>query len=185
MGRTAPLAATEAPGNYITSALWNAQVQATLQWMFGTGSNGVPRFKGYATVAQSVATGTTNVSILLDSEVYDSDGGHSTTTQTSRYTVQVAGTYLIHALGGFVSNTTGTRELGIMVNGVSIIGSTTQAGPPSTGNSWVGSMLTATQLNVGDYVEMQMWQSSGSTLATATTATTAFGPMLALQWISN
>lgn len=185
MARTAPVPATESPGLYQTSALWNAQVEATAQWMFGTGSTGgVPRFKGYATVGQSIASGTTNIPILLDSEVYDSDGGHSTSSQTSRYVCQVPGTYLIYGLGGFAANTSGTRELGIIVNGVSVIGSTIQSAPTLTGNSWVASVMTTAALNAGDYVELQMWQSSGSTLATATTST-ADGPMLALHWISN
>lgn len=184
MARTAPVPATESPGLYQTSALWNAQVEATGLWLFGTGANGVPRFKGYATVGQSIASGTTNISILLDSEVYDSDGGHSTSSQTSRYVCQVPGTYLIYAVGGFAANTAGTRELGIIVNGVSAIGSTIQSAPALTGNSWVGSVMTTSGLNAGDYVELQMWQSSGSTLATATTST-ADGPMLALHWISN
>jgi hypothetical protein len=76
-----PTLVSQAPGNPITSALWNGTVVGGLQ----AAQNPV-LFKGYATTTQSIAsaTGGTNV-ILLDSEDFDTDGGHSTTTNTSRW----------------------------------------------------------------------------------------------------
>lgn len=179
MPRTAPIPVTEVPGNYQTSALWNAQVRAMADWAFGTG---VPRFKGYATTTQSIPNGTTSVAVALDSEVYDSDGGHSTVSNTSRYTVQVAGVYAVFGTLCYGTNSTGARSLSIWVNGNFINGDTIQGTPPS-GASWTGNIAVLTgSLAVGDYIELATWQTSGA--AFGTNVNTQFGPMLSCYWIS-
>lgn len=182
MPRTVPAMPTESPGNYNTGALFNATTKATGDFLLGSGSNGVPRFKGWASAAQTLASGTTDVAITLDTEDYDSDSGHSTSTNTSRYTVQVAGTYRITAIGGFANNATGNRKLGINLNGSNARGATVQLGAIST-NSWCACVSVDLPLVVGDYVEMVMWQTSGGNLATA--ASIGFGPALTVCWISS
>ncbi|ELP67710.1 hypothetical protein STRTUCAR8_08543 [Streptomyces turgidiscabies Car8] len=182
MPRTVPASASEAPGNYLTGALWSAQVKATMDFLMGSGTNGVPRFKGWASSSQSIATGTTDVAITLDTEDYDSDNGHSTSTNTSRYTIQVAGTYRVVALGGFAANATGNRKLGININGTAVrAGSIQQQGIAS--NSWNGCVVTEVACSVGDYIEIAMWQTSGGSLSTA--ASLGFGPALMVCWISS
>lgn len=182
MPRTVPVSASEAPGNYLTGALWNAQVKAIMDFLSGSGTNGVPRFKGWASTAQALATGTADVAITLDTEDYDSDNGHSTSTNTSRYTIQVAGTYRIVALGGFSTNATGNRKLGININGAAArAGSIQQPGMAS--NSWNACVVTELACSVGDYIEIAMWQTSGGSLSTAASA--GFGPALMVCWISS
>lgn len=182
MPRTVPASVSESPGNYLTGALWNAQVKATMDFLMGSGTNGVPRFKGYASTAQSLATGTTDIAITLDTEDYDSDNGHSTSTNTSRYTIQVAGTYLILGTLAFATNATGNRKVGINVNGANARGGTSQS-PGFAGNSWCACVATEQVLAVGDYVELAAWQTSGGNLSTG--AATGFGPVLMCQWISS
>jgi hypothetical protein len=182
MPRTVPASVSEAPGNYLTGALWNAQVKATMDYLMGSGTNGVPRFKGYASTSQSLGTGTTDVAITLDTEDYDSDNGHSTSTNTSRYTIQVAGTYLIIATLAFSTNGTGNRKVGININGASARGGTAQSAGPA-GNSWCATVATEQALVVGDYVEIAAWQTSGGNLSTG--AAVGFGPVLMCQWISS
>jgi hypothetical protein len=182
VARSLPAIATEVPGNFITSALWASQVTATMQWMMGNATNGVPRFKGYAATTQPLASATTDTAINLDTEQWDSDGGHSTTTNPSRYTVQVAGQYHVVVVGSFPTNATGDRKLGVNVNGAAAMGSVTQQAAPSA-HSWSGCVAVDLSLNVGDYVEMTMWQTSGVSLAP--NASTSFGPCMSLTWYST
>jgi hypothetical protein len=182
MPRTVPVIATEVPGNFQTAALWTAQISATMQWVFGTGSNGVPRFKGYQGSAQSIATGQTDAPITLDTEVYDSEGGHSTTVNPSRYTCQVAGVYRISVSGSIAPSGTGARKVGVNVNGAASIGAAVQQVPPAS-NTWQGAVSTDTYLNVGDYVELVVWQTSGGNLST--NAGTATAPTMCVWWLGN
>lgn len=177
MARTVPASLTEVPGNFVTSALWNAQMKALTDFITSP-----PRFKGYATVSQSIASGSATPTVLaLDSEYYDSDGGHSTTTNTSRYTVQVAGTYSITGGCAFGTNSTGNRSVAIYVNGAYAAGGNNQS-VSFAGNSWAATVSTDLPLNVGDYVELACWQTSGAALST--TVTSSFGPFLAVRWFS-
>lgn len=183
MPRTVPVSVNESPGNYITAALWTAQVKAPMDFLMGSGSNGVPRFKGYASTTQSIANGSGSDTVLtLDTEDYDSDNGHSVSTNTSRYTIQVAGTYLILATASFPTNATGNRKLGINISGSPARGGVFQ-GPAMASNSWAAGVSVEQALVVGDYVEMAVWQTSGAPLST--NASTGFGPALMCHWISS
>jgi hypothetical protein len=183
VARTVPVSLTEAPGNFITAALWTAQVKATMDYLMGSATNGVPRFKGWQSSAQSIATGTTDTAITLDSEDYDSDNGHSTVTNSSRYTVQVAGTYRVITVGGFTTNSSGNRKLGINVNGANVRGASIQQAAMAS-NSWIGAVSTEVALSVGDYVEMAMWHTSTTTPLT-TSVGVGFGPAMSVCWISG
>jgi hypothetical protein len=180
--RIVPTIASETPANFLTGALWNANVKAMGDFLMGSGSNGVPRFKGYASTSQAIATGTTDTPITLDTEDYDSDNGHSTTTNSSRYVIQVAGTYRIAGTGALATNATGNRKLGININGVNARGGAIQ-GAAIASNSWSGVVYTEQVLGVGDYVELVCWQTSGGSLNTS--ATTGFGPVLMVSWFSG
>lgn len=183
MARTVPAIPTEIPGNFITGALFNATVGAAGAWAFGSGSNGPPRFQGYSVSSQSIPTGINYVSLTLDTEVYDSDGGHSTTTNTSRYTVQVAGTYYISGSCGYPGTAGGNRSTRIAVNGSPAQGSQVADAPTTTANSWYGIATCFAVLNVGDYVEVQTWQNSGGGIST--NGGVATGPTLNVLWVSS
>lgn len=165
---TIPTIPTEVPGNFWTSALWNANILGGLNYLFAP-----VRFKGYSSTTQSIGTGTTPVALTLDTEIVDSDGGHSTTTNTSRYTAQTAGLYYVSGTVTFATSATNTRTLQVLLNGAAINGAGIQAAPaPNRG----GSVFVATlvQMAVGDYVEIAAWQDSGgSLLTTSGTANTS------------
>lgn len=184
MTRTVPISVVESPGSYLTGALWTAQVKATMDYLMGSGTNGVPRFKGYASTGQSIATGSgADTAVTLDSESYDSDNGHSTTVNTSRYTIQVAGTYLIMATAGFPTNSTGNRKLGININGSNANGGVF-TGPAMASNSWAACVGVEQALVVGDYIEMVVWQTSTISLS-LNAGGSGFGPTLMCHWISS
>ncbi|MFD0393322.1 hypothetical protein ACFQ3Z_15940 [Streptomyces nogalater] len=138
MARTVPVIAAEAPGTYLTGALWNASVKAMGDWLMGSAGNGAPRFRAHQSTAQSLADNTWT-SLTLDTEDYDSDNGHSTTTNSSRYTVQVAGTYLVIGSVGLVANATGARAVRLTQNGGAINGTFVKTPASPAGHSTASS----------------------------------------------
>lgn len=130
-----------------------------------------PIFLGRQTIAQSLTTGT-NTSINMDTEDIDSANGHSTTTNTSRYTAQKTGLYFVVGQVSYVFNATGARGAQFYVNGVAVpatrvlFGCATGAGSPPSGAS-TSRIMT---LTAGDYVETLGWQNSGGALNTSVNA---------------
>jgi hypothetical protein len=178
-----PVLASQTPGSFLTGAMWNANVKALGDFFAGSGANGVPRFAGYQTTAQSISTATWT-SFNIDTELFDSDGAHSTVTNTSRYTATVPGTYMVIGSSGWVSNSTGLRRVRIAVNGVAVFGTGTGAEAQTT--SGVSGHITSTlvQLNgTTDYVEVQGHQTTGAALSTS--GGSDFSPSLRLFWISG
>jgi hypothetical protein len=182
VARSVPVIASETPGNFLTGALWNANVKAMGDWLMGSAGNGVPRFRGYQGTVQSVANNTW-VSCTLDTEQYDSDNGHSTTTNSSRYTVQVPGTYLIVGSIGIVANATGNRGARLSVNGNAVNGSFVKvASPDATGSAGLVTAGAAVCV-AGDYIEVQVHQNSGGALNTNAAGDVACS--MTVQWISG
>lgn len=142
-----PVPASEQAGNLITGAIWNANVYNGLTYLLNP-----PAFWGYQTAAQTL-TANVPAAILLDSEQADTYGGHSTTSNTSRYVAQVAGYYF--ALGSVVW--TNTSSTGIRVAQLYKNGSAVNAAYSSFGaTSFNASALTAgiVQMNANDYIEL-------------------------------
>lgn len=114
----------------------------------------------------NVTTGTisvadsTYVSVTFDTEQYDTDGYHSTATNTSRMTIPAgkAGYYLLTGRMRWDANTTGSRYIIFSKNGTNY---------DSTGSAIYASMYQihsiVLYLAVGDYVELQGYQDSGGT----------------------
>lgn len=176
MARTVPSPPTEAPGLFNTSALWNAQVRDLNLFTLA-----VPVFRGYQASAQSCTNGTW-VSVAIDTETLDSDGGHSNVTNNSRYTPTVAGTYLVLGTAAFAGSATTQRAARIGFNGTTLIGAAVAGG---SGASWW--CATAVDLVVcngsGDYIELQARQDSGGTITTYTG--TDFNSALRVFWVSR
>jgi hypothetical protein len=87
---------------------------------------------------------------------------HSTSTNPSRLTCRQAGVYVIHATANFSSNATGARLVAILLNGTTWIAWQNVGANPS--NNTTLSVSTAYALVVGDYVEVEVFQSSGGAL---------------------
>lgn len=113
---------------------------------------------------QSIANDVTTEVILWDTEVSDSANGHSTVTNSDRYTVPKDGTYGLAGGVGFVNNSTGRRGCWFTKNGTIIDGSgammVTAPGAPC--------IVTARYITVpcvaGDILRMVAYQSSGAPL---------------------
>lgn len=176
MPRTVPVSVIESPGQYITGAWQTAQVKAAIDFF-----RAVPVFYGYQTTTQIISNNTLT-SFTIDTEVFDSDGGHSNTVNPSRYVPQVPGTYLTIGTSGWAGNATGTRHTRVTINGITIKGA---------GSGFdVNQAVTTGGLAIGlaacngstDYFEVQGLQTSGANLNTASAA--EFACSLTVLWVS-
>lgn len=118
------------------------------------------------TVAQSVANAT-YVACTFTTEDLDTLNGHSTSSNTSRWTVPTgwAGAYMLSGGGKFVTNVTGSRSARWAKNG-SVIAGSEGPGFSADDTSAFAARSIVVALAVGDYVEMQIRQSSGGSLNT-------------------
>lgn len=132
------------------------------------------------TVAQSLGPSAATA-LLYDTEDIDSDNGHSTVSNTSRYTSQTAGWYEIEGGWTLVAGTATGRRLSIWaINGTQINGgqSTMVAGTSATGFGLGRTVF----LNVGDYVELQALQDNGGSISTGS-ATGVVQAFMTTRWV--
>jgi lysophospholipase L1-like esterase len=101
-------------------------------------------------------------SISFSTEDNDTDGIFDIASPT-RLTCKTAGFYNLFATANFASNATGFRVVTFRVNGSLYIGQNYQNAV--NGISHYTSVSTACYLNVGDYVEVQVYQTSGALLS--------------------
>lgn len=117
----------------------------------------------------SVYMGTTGLALTtgvaamatFDTEAYDTDNMHSTSSNTSRLTAQTPGLYRFTGQYNFGSNATGTRQIALFKNGAA------QGYVAGAGLSAQSALLEITkeiQMAAGDYVELQVTQNSGGTI---------------------
>lgn len=111
---------------------------------------------------QSIANNT-GVDLTFDSETFDTDAFHSTSTNTNRITIPAgkAGKYAINAHVEWINNATGTRNIYIFKNNTSTIASTIEKSQP---NDFDMEINTTADLAVGDYITLQVYQTSGSSV---------------------
>jgi hypothetical protein len=104
-----------------------------------------------------------NTALTFNSERYDSDTLHSTSSNTSRLTVPYDGYYLIGGSVRFAANATGSRSISLVVSNTSSIAgqNTDNLGAATTVQLTV---VAAYQLVAGDYVELFASQNSGGNL---------------------
>ena len=126
----------------------------------------------FQNAAQSIPNSSsfTNV-VLFQTESDDNWQGHSNVTNTSRYTAQVAGLYMINGQITY-TNTTNllVRALAIQKNGSLQLG--TECYNQSYSNNFCSVNTSALiRLGVGDYVELNTWQNSTAALNTVAAGT--------------
>jgi hypothetical protein len=107
----------------------------------------------------------TNTEVTFNSELYDTDGFHSTSTNTARITVPAgkAGYYYVYANVEYGNSATGGRETQIRKNGAVTDAVTTYQNFSGGDFSMQTSMLV--YLAEGDYVSLYAYQNSGGNLS--------------------
>lgn len=145
-----------------------------IKWADATG--GSKTFEGvrvFKSAAQSISNSTVT-DLTFDSESFDTNAYHSTSTNTDRLTVPTgkAGKYLVIAKMSFAGGVNGIRQVYVYKNTTVADLVTWQ----NTSNSDADMCLsTIVDLSVGDYVKMAVWQNNGGSLnANWTTSATVF-----------
>ena len=107
--------------------------------------------------------------LSFSSEAWDTNNIHDNATNNSRLTCKVAGYYLVIGLCMWASNSTGRRLIRIQKNGTTTM---FQAEVTiSAANTYAPMDITGLlNLAVDDYIELQVYQSSGAALNTHYTA---------------
>lgn len=126
------------------------------------GSFAAPAVRVYNSANISHATSGSWQALTFNSERYDNDSIHSTSSDTGKLVCRSPGVYAISGHVLFDNNATGVRGVEIRV------GSTTIAQQLQTATSasfWPSfSIATQYKLAVDDYVELRAYQSSGNAL---------------------
>jgi hypothetical protein len=159
-----PVVRTFVAGEVVLASYFNTNINGPISWLL---ARAILEVRSGAT--QTIATATFT-SITYDTEDVDSDGMHSTVTNTSRATAVHPGWYRFSGGNTWASNATGRRGYRGMVNGAVING--TSVLMPATLAAAVGPAYRTKLyfLNVTDYFEFQAFQDSGGNLATLNSA---------------
>ena len=149
------------------------------------GSSGVPTFSG-ARVRRTTSKTIDNVTataIDFDAERFDTDAYHSLVSSTERLTAPTTGYYLIGGHVQWDGNTTGTRTLGIRLNGATYIANVEIDALADASDTPEQSVTSLYQLTATDYAELVVSQDSGSGLAVD--AVEAFSPEFWITRLGN
>jgi hypothetical protein len=165
-------------GSVLTAAEMNTYVSTPTSFFTG----GMPLAIMRQTVSQSLANGGLTA-LTLDTEDVDRDGGHSTTTNTSRYTAQTAGYYDCVAVAAFANNTTNARWIALCINNAAVPGRVSIISPAPGAALTLITISGMVYLNLGDYLENQARQDSGGPLSTFVTS--PYQSLLSVRWVST
>ena len=100
--------------------------------------------------------------LTFDSERYDTDTIHSTSSNTDRLTAARAGKYIIIAQVKFAASTVGMRGIRFLLNGATGISYLTRDANATAVDRL--NLSTIYNLAAGDYVTVGVYQSSGGNL---------------------
>ena len=148
----------------------------------GTGeiSHAIPAARVTRTSAQSIPD-SLNTSLAFNQERYDAAGVHDNATNNSRLTAPVTGIYAVTAQftwGG--SAGAGSRFAGVMKNGSTLIARSQELAGDDDEN-----LTTQVLLAAGDYVEVQVLQTSGGNLPVAANGLAQqITPEFSMTWLA-
>lgn len=133
-----------------------------LKWATSSSGSTFAGCRLYKTNAQTFSNATFT-GINWNSETIDTDGFHSTSSNTSRITIPSGknGKYQLQCMFIFDSNATGSRAIRIVKNGTTVLNEIYR--PPLTG-SWTLSVTDVADLVATDYIEFVCYQNSGGNL---------------------
>ena len=116
----------------------------------------------YNSNIQSIPNATLTA-LTFNAEYFDTDGMRDPLgVRPNALTVTTKGKYIVTANVGFNANAVGTRYVGIKLNNSTFVAQQTWAG--FTGDSNIVSVTATISMNVGDYVEVIVYQTSGGAL---------------------
>ena len=127
------------------------------------GSSGQFRCKAYKSAANQSIPDSVFTAVTLDAEAFDVGAMHDNATNNSRITIPSGGDglYEIVATVTFAANATGTRNISLKKNGTTYFASVQFTGVNITQTN---QCIAYASLVAGDYVEVEVFQSSGGAL---------------------
>jgi hypothetical protein len=136
-----------------------------LKW--ATPASSSPSFVGcsiYQSASGTNITNNTATNLNFDSEFFDTNGFHSTSTNTDRITIPTgyAGKYLVTYSVRFDTNATGARNTWINKNGTNIVEAISLFGSSANQTTCFRSVII--DLTQGDYLTFTVSQNSGGNL---------------------
>jgi hypothetical protein len=160
---TVPTALTYVTGQILTASQLNGNPGATWGAFVLSGPAALLRQTSGQSIPNNVGT-----AVTFDAEDLDSDNGHSTVTNTSRYTAQTAGWLWVAGLVAHGSSTAGdNRGCFWAVNGVTLNASNVAIPPRGgTGATTIPAITRLIQVAAGDFVELMAIHNAGAALST-------------------
>ncbi len=171
---TVPTTDTVSVGEKITAANYHTYTRDAVAFLIAP-----PRCSVYQTATTSCGNGSATV-ILFDTEAYDTDTMHSTSSNTGRITATTTGLYTVYGQVCMASNATGTRTLSLLKNGATTLANARLQSVIAT-NAYIDLEIDV-QMTAGDYVELTMTQTSGGALATVAGAGNTW---FQARWVAN
>ena len=147
------------------------------------GAQGVPGQSGpdakvRGTGAQSATTGVNTTVNFNGPDDWDAASMHDPSVNPSRMTVPVGGVYEINATISWDATANGIRVIDVIKNGAGLVAEVIE-GHPTVATGSVRQLLSdQIRLNANDYIEVTVYQDSGSSILFGGSATT-----LAISWI--
>lgn len=145
------------PGDILTAA-WCDQVRDNGEFLIDP-----PVCSVYASSSQTVPTATMTV-LTADGENFDNDSMHSTSSNTSRITIQTAGRYLLIATAIFATGSADERNVQFYVNGTTALEGTKVNANASGSQNTVITTSRSYVFAENDYVEVRVRQRTGGDL---------------------
>lgn len=117
----------------------------------------------YNTTDQIIAGDATPYAVTFDTERYDTDSMHSTSSNTSRITFNTAGVYIVIGQLNLGASAAGTaRDLNILLNGSTVIARFREV--PNASANVNDHVCTIWNFSAADYVELTIAQDTGGNL---------------------
>jgi hypothetical protein len=135
-----------------------------LKWVAPAGGSTFVGCQVYLTANLSLANNT-GVIVNWTAENFDTDAFHDLSTNTSRLTVPSGkgGKYLVSAMGVYAANATGVRGTALRLNGTTYVGEYANS-ICGSGTNQGTTVVAILDLSAGDYVEVDVFQTSGAPL---------------------
>ncbi len=144
-------------GELVTAAIMNTFIRDNQVQLY----DGMPAARVFHNANQATATAVPLI-LTFNSERFDNDTIHDLGVNPSRLTCITAGKYAIFATVQWQQNAVNFREIGIFLNGVTLIAVVRDS--PRDNQVWPMSVSTLYDFLATDFVEVRVFQDSGGAL---------------------
>lgn len=166
-------------GEVVTAALMNEQIRDNESAIVTAHPLVVPSARVYNNAAQNINHNTWTT-VAFNAERWDTDTIHDNSTNNSRLTCTTAGIYVINVnIVWSDADTDGARGIKILLNGATELARDQRPGL----NGGYASLTTVYSLAATDYVTVQVYQNSNSTIALLSGAN--YSPEFSITYIGK